>query len=147
MSHQYSLYQLSALQRLADFRNLFYDEKGNVRTESLQKSINAFVELFCQNNFADSDYTSIQKKPEKYATIDQWIDQFDIETILKCITYYIWTNRSNKGYFVAKIKDRTLLKYLSRLNDILSKEYMHLKLQQRNAAMHNVWQKQNNLQQ
>jgi hypothetical protein len=100
--------------------------------------------LFCQHHFADSDYTTIQQKPEEFSTVDEWVNQFDITTILKCITYFIWTNKSNKGYFETRIKDRMMYKYLSRLNDVLAEEYMLMKLQQRNALLNNVLHKKNN---
>lgn len=147
MTQHYNTYQLNALQQLADFRLIFYDEYQNVKTNLSQKSVNSFVDLFCQHHFADADYTTIQKKPEEFTTIDEWINQFDIATILKGITYYIWTNKSNKGYLLTKIKDGSLYKYLSRLNDILAAEQMHLKAQQRNAALNNMIKKQTNPQQ
>src|ERR1044072_1346564 len=108
MTQQYSEYQLGALQQLADFRNVFYDENKNVRTHLLQKSVNSFIDLFCQHNFANADYTTIQKKPDEFSTIDEWINQFDIDTVLAAITYIIWTNRSHKGYLMRKIKDKII---------------------------------------
>jgi len=125
---QYSSYQLKALQQLADFRCIFYDESKNVKTDSLQKSINSFVELFCQHHFANSDYTTIQKRPSHVSSVDQWIEQFDVETVLKGLTYYIWTNKSNDGYFIRKIKDKTIYKHLARLNDLLSENRKQSKL-------------------
>src|SRR3982751_567438 len=98
MTKQYNTYQLKALQQLADFRSIFYDEDKSVRTDLVHKAINSFIELFCQHHFADSDYSSIQKRPKKFTTTDQWISEFDIDTILKWLTYYIWTNKSNEGY-------------------------------------------------
>jgi hypothetical protein len=130
MMQQYTSYQLNALQQLADFRSIFYDEGENVRPERLQKAISSFIELFCQNHFADSDYTAIQKKPKQFNTADQWINEFDIDTILKFLTYYIWTNKSHDGYFIRKIKDKTVHKHLERLNQILAKQYEQNKAQQ-----------------
>ena len=43
----------------------------------------------------------------------------NIELILQCITYIIWTNKSNKGYFVKKINDCFLIKILARLHVII----------------------------
>ena len=129
MIKQYSSYQLRALQQLADFRHIFYDENRNVRTDQLQRFITFFIEIFCQNNFADSDYSTIQKKPKQFATPDQWIKEFDIDTVLKFLTYYIWTNKSHDGYFIRKIKDKTVHKYLERLNQILSENPAQSKVQ------------------
>jgi hypothetical protein len=137
MMQQYSSYQLRALQQLADFRNIFYDEGKTVRTDLLNRSISFFVELFCQNHFADSDYTTIQKKPKQFLTADEWINEFDIDTILKFLTYYIWTNKSHDGYFVRKIKDKTVHKFLVRLNEILLEENKETKIQNTNVFILN----------
>jgi hypothetical protein len=143
MIQQYTSYQLRALQQLADFRNIFYEEGKNIKTDLLQRSITFFVELFCQNNFADSDYTSIQKKPKQFTTADQWINEFDIDTILKFLTYYIWTNKSHDGYLIRKIKDKTVHKYLERLNEILSEESKQKKIQNTNVFILNSSLKSN----
>ena len=137
MIKQYSSYQLRALQQLADFRHIFYDENRNVRTDQLQRFITFFIEIFCQNNFADSDYSTIQKKPKQFATPDQWINEFDIDTVLKFLTYYIWTNKSHDGYFIRKIKDKTVHKYLERLNQILSENPAQSKVQGANVFSFN----------
>ena len=137
MIKQYSSYQLRALQQLADFRHIFYDENRNVRTDQLQRFITFFIEIFCQNNFADSDYSTIQKKPKQFATPDQWINEFDIDTVLKFLTYYIWTNKSHDGYFIRKIKDKTVHKYLERLNQILSENPAQSKVQVSNVFSFN----------
>lgn len=129
MMQQYTSYQLKALKQLADFRSIFYDEGKNVRADLLQRSINSFIELFCQNHFADSDYTTTQKIPSHFTTSDQLINEFDIGTILKCLTYYIWTNKSHEGYFIRKIKDKTIHKHLERLDKILSENYQQIKIQ------------------
>jgi len=129
MIQQYTSYQLKALQQLADFRSIFYDEGKNVRTDLLQRAINSFVELFCQNHFADSDYSTIQKKPNHFSPADQSINELDIDTILKFLTYYIWTNKSHDGYLIRKIKDKTIQKFLERLNKILSENYQQIKIQ------------------
>jgi|SRR5690348_3546567 len=143
MAQQYTSYQLRALQQLADFRNIFYDEGKNVRTDSLQRPINFFIEIFCQNHFADSDYSIIQKKPKEF-TADEWIREVDIDVILKFLTYYIWTNKSHPGYLIRKIKDKTVYKFLDRLNNILAERYKQVKLQKTNVVIINSSQKANN---
>src|SRR3954463_10771188 len=143
MIQPYTIYQLRALQQLADFRNIFYDEGKNVRTDVLQRSISFFVELFCQHHFADSDYRNIQKKPKQFTTSDQWISEFDIDMILKFLTYYIWTNKSHDGYLVRKIKDKTIHKCLERLNQILSEESKQKKIQNTNVFILNSSPKSN----
>ena len=44
----------------------------------------------------------------------------DIDIILQCITYVIWTNKSIDGYFVSKVRDGFIEKLLHRLEKILS---------------------------
>lgn len=143
MNQQYNTYQLRALQQLADFRHIFYDEGKNVRTDLLPRSISFFVELFCQNHFADSDYTNIQKRPKKFTTTDEWINESDIDIILKFLTYYIWTNKSHDGYLIRKIKDKTVYKFLDRLNKILSEQNTQ-KIQNGNLFIFNSSPQQNN---
>jgi hypothetical protein len=138
MMQQYTSYQLKALQQLADFRSIFYDEGKNVRIDLLERSINSFVELFCQNHFADSDYSIIQKKPNHFSPSDQWISELDIATILKFLTYYIWTNKSHDGYLIRKIKDRTIHKFLERLDKILSENYQQIKIQNNSVFILNA---------
>jgi len=143
MIQQYTTYQLRALQQLADFRNIFYDEGKNVRTDLLNRSISFFIELFCQNHFADSDYSVFQKKP-KASTTDEWINEIDIDVILKFLTYYIWTNKSHDGYFIRKIKDKTVYKFLDRLNKILSEKHKQIKISNTNVLILNSSSQQNN---
>ena len=141
---EYSAYQLKALKELANFRNIFYDDRKSVKTDILNKSASSFVELFCQHHFANSDYSVIQQRPEQYMTVDDWINNFDIDTLLKSITYIIWTNKSHKGYLVRKIKDKTVHKYLCRLNDILDDELQKIKVEKRKSAFNIIFQKENN---
>ena len=143
MIQQYTTYQLRALQQLADFRNIFYDEGKNVRADLLNRSISFFIELFCQNHFADSDYSVFQKRPKGSAT-DEWINEIDIDVILKFLTYYIWTNKSHPGYLIRKIKDKTVYKFLDRLNNILAERYKQVKLQKTNVVIINSPRKANN---
>ena len=121
-------YELKALHELAGYRNTFYerlqqnevkDRKVKAANTSLQKSIETFTEIFCQNNFADADYTIIQDGPRGFETAEEWINQNNIETVLKCLTYIIWTDKSINGYFIRSIKSRLIDKHLTRLENIL----------------------------
>jgi len=143
MIQQYTTYQSRALQQLADFRNIFYDEGKNVSTDLLNRSIGFFIELFCQNHFADSDYSVFQKRP-KGSTTDEWINEIDIDIILKFLTYYIWTNKSHDGYFIRKIKDKTVYKFLDRLNKILAEQPEQVKIPNSNVFILNSSAQQNN---
>ena len=133
----YSSYELKALQELAGYRNIFYDRllptgnkdrKVKPDTISLQKSIDTFIEIFCQNNFADADYTIIQNGPREFETAEDWINQINIDTVLKCLTYIIWTDKSNNGYFMKSIKSKLIDKHLTRLENILIEQHSQLKV-------------------
>ncbi|HEY6977719.1 MAG TPA: DUF6508 domain-containing protein [Chitinophagaceae bacterium] len=122
MPKDYTTYQLKSLLQLADFRNKFYDihtsepniGKKREDTLALKKSIHSFIRVFCENHFADSDYTILQKElRSNYAT--EWFNRLSLDVILKLITYIIWTDKSMKGYFLKRIEDKTMLKLLIRL--------------------------------
>ena len=124
----YSLYEIRALHELVGYRNIFFermqqsdvkDRKVKAANTSLQKSIETFTEIFCQNNFADADYTIIQNGPRGFKTAEEWINQNNIETVLKCLTYIIWTDKSINGYFIRSIKNKLIDKHLTRLENIL----------------------------
>ncbi|MEP7319079.1 MAG: DUF6508 domain-containing protein [Panacibacter sp.] len=137
MIQEYSSYEISALQQLAGFRYIFYadvqkpDAKNKRDKEGdfiLHQSIDSFIEIFCQNNFADTDYSVIQNRPLEFESADRWIDQINIDTVLKCLTYIIWNNKIDEGYFLKKIHDGLIEKHLSRLENILNENNMPLNL-------------------
>lgn len=128
MLRQYNSYELKALKQLSEYRTSFFAEPNNTRNKKaspknpdneLSQKIDKFTELFCENNFADADYSIIQKDQYSFESLDEWIDSMDIGLILQCITYIIWTNKSNKGYFLKKINDCFLIKILGRLHVII----------------------------
>lgn len=128
MLRQYNSYELNALKQLSEYRNSFFAEPNSTRSKKaspknpdneLSQKIEKFTELFCENNFADADYSIIQKDQYSFESLDEWIDSMEIGLILQCITYIIWTNKSNKGYFVKKINDCFLIKILGRLHVII----------------------------
>jgi len=137
MPQEFNQYQLKALQELADYRSVFMRSENMLLLKSkpikgskitLQQYMESFIEKFCQNNFADSDYTRIQNKPSDYVLLDEWIRNIDIKAILQCFTYAIWTDKTFEGYFLKKINDNTVQKLLLRLDNIISEHYRHSKL-------------------
>ena len=141
---EFSSFEISALQQLANFRAIFSMENiKKLKTEkdnipAFQNSIEKFIEIFCQHDFADANYTALQTGPKAFASTDLWLNQINIETILQYLTYIIWTNKSIKGYFLKKVKDKTLVKILNRLDKILSTYYMHSKFQCTNVIVINT---------
>ena len=111
MTREYSKIEIEALQQLAQFRDIFYPdlsshgykpEKTKAHFNTLKEAADTFTEVFCQNNFADSDYSIMQNEPREFETPDHWINQINIDTILKCLTYIIWNNKIDDGYFLKK---------------------------------------------
>ena len=88
----------------------------------------AFIEIFCQHHFADSDYTILQKESQGDKTPDQWFKEVGVESILKLITYIIWTDKTIQGYFAKRIKDKTFLKLLIRLESIALAKHKQQKM-------------------
>lgn len=84
-----------------------------------------FIEIFCSHDLANSDYAAIQIAPLSYNSFEEWVDQIDIETILKSITYIIWTDKIVDGYFNAKVEDLSIFYLLRKLEILLNeKQYV-----------------------
>jgi len=147
MPQEFNQYQIAALQQLADYRAVFKTGgspltlktkpvKGSKIT--LQQFIDSFIEIFCQNNFADTDYSAIQYKPGSYAGMEEWVKSIDIKTILQCFTYAIWTGKTFEGYFLRKINDGSIELILTRLNEILVNNYKQSALQRTKVTVINA---------
>ncbi len=142
---EFSPDQLKALKQLAYYRGIFSidsirklkPESGKDNFPTVQRAIETFIETFCQNNFANTDYTEIQTEPKGFATENFPSNKVRIDIILKSLTYIIWTNKSSDGYFLKKIKDKTIENLLTRLEDILAADYKHLKLNGTNITVIN----------
>lgn len=87
--------------------------------ENIEKEFSNFSDIFCTNDFADSDYTIIQTEPYSFESKELWFKQVSLSTIFKCFTYIIWTSKANNGYLIRKIKDGTIFHLLERLEIIL----------------------------
>ena len=132
MPQEFNQYQIAALQQLADYRGVF-DTRGNTLTLktkpvkgskiTLQQFIDSFIEIFCQNNFADNDYSFIQHRPNDNNGFIQWAENIDVNTILQSFTYAIWTDKTFDGYFLRKINDGSAALLLKRLNELLAENY------------------------
>lgn len=137
MTQDFNQYQIAALQQLADYRGVFTAEQKilSMKTKPvkgskvmLQQFTDTFIDIFCQNNFADTDYTTIQHHQQSNMTMLEWVKNMNIRSILQCLTYAIWTDKSFDGFFLRKINDRTIELLLTRL-DIILNEHYQLKLQ------------------
>lgn len=135
MPQEFNQYQIAALQQLADYRSVFKtgDCTLSLKTKpvkgskiTLQQFIDSFIEIFCQNNFADNDYSFIQKRGSQ--EMEGWVKNIDLNTILQCFTYAIWTDKTFNGYFLRKINDKSAELLLTRLNELLAENYRQTNL-------------------
>ena len=147
MPQEFNQYQIAALQQLADYRGVF-KTGGSILTLktkpvkgskiTLQQFIDSFIEIFCQNNFADTDYSVIQNKPNGILLLKEWVKSIDIKTILQCFTYAIWTDKTFDGYLLRKINDSSVELLLIRLNEILSENYRQASMQRTKVTVINA---------
>jgi hypothetical protein len=127
--NHYTAHQLSGLFKIISYRKKFYTRERNnflsffkKRKKSMKELTESFVQTFCQYDFADSDYLNLQQGDRDFDTLNEWIEQIDIETILQFLTYVIWTDKTIDGYFYKKIKDGTIGIVLERLEYLIKKE-------------------------
>ena len=118
-------YELKALRQLAAYKHILTPDfvpptRHANRQSVLEESITTFTEIFCQENFANTDYSILQARQYKTSTLQDWIDDLNIDLILQCLTYVIWTNKSMNGYFMQKVEDRFMEKILHRLDLLLA---------------------------
>ncbi|MEP6845385.1 MAG: hypothetical protein ABI861_05255 [Panacibacter sp.] len=147
MPQEFNQYQIAALQQLADYRSVFKTEGAlfTLKTKpvkgtkiTLQQFLDSFVDVFCQNNFADTDYSVIQNKHSGYKGFAEWIKDADLSIILQCLTYAIWTDKTYEGYLLRKVNDRSFEILLTRLDNILSENYRQQKVQRTKVTVINT---------
>lgn len=123
MLHNLSTYQIDALRQLAAYRRRFYDSSLTAHLKKSKKDhIQEFIAIFCGNNFADTDYYIIQQELAEFDSIEAWINQASLEAVLKCITYFIWTDKIMDGYFKTRIENKSVEKVLARLETLLKED-------------------------
>lgn len=120
-------YQLNGISKLLPYKHSLTPDENDNRKLSfnaalkiipgsfLKKQVQAFINVFCEYQLADTDYDIIQQNHAKYNSVEQHIQQMPLEVVLKFLTFIIWTDRIVDGYFFAKIHDRTMYWLLSRL--------------------------------
>jgi hypothetical protein len=125
--NNFTIYQRDGLLKLITYKDHFKkSDSKNALPTSLSDKINRalisqeFIEVFCSYDLANTDYAAIQIEPLNYASFEEWVETINIETILKSITYIIWTDRIVDGYFNAKIEDHSLFFLLARLEKLLT---------------------------
>lgn len=147
MSQEFNQYQIAALQQLAEYRSVFKssDYPLTLKTKpvngsklTLQQFIDSFIEIFCQHNLADSDYSVILQKPSRSSGFKEWVNTLDISAILQALTYAIWTDKTFNEYFLRKINDSSVELLLTRLYDILAESYRQQQLQRTKVTVINT---------
>lgn len=124
-------YQLNGISKLLPYKHSLTPQENELKLSFnaalkiipgsfLKKQAQAFINVFCEYQLADTDYDAIQKNTPKYASPEHHIQHMPLETVLKTLTYIIWTDRIVDGYFFAKIHDKTMFWLLSRLELLLN---------------------------
>ena len=147
MPQEFNQYQIAALQQLAEYRSVFKssDSPLTLKTKpvpgsklTLQQFIDSFIEIFCQHNLADSDYSVILQKPAGNNGFEAWANTLDISAILQALTYAIWTNKTFDEYFLRKINDSSVELLLIRLYNILTESYRQQQVQRTKVTVINA---------
>lgn len=127
MLNNLSTYQIDALRQLASYRRRFYDTSLTAYLKKTKKDpIQEFIGIFCGNNFADTDYYIIQQELAEFDSMETWLSQASLEAVLKCLTYFIWTDKIMDGYFKTRIENRSIEKLLTRLEVLLQENHLAL---------------------
>ncbi len=127
MINDFTQYQIFGLKKLATYRKKFYGHDALYLNQRLvpatkQKLIQEFTDIFCEHNFADTDYSAIQQEPLEFDSMEAWIQQASISSILKCFTYFIWTDKIVEGYFSGRVDNYIVEKLLLRLEEAIMEE-------------------------
>lgn len=119
-------YQLNGVSKLLSYKHSLTPDENErklsfhaalkiIPGSFLKKQVQAFINIFCEYQLADTDYDVIQTDNRKYASTEQHIEHMPLEVVLKFLTFIIWTDRIVDGYFFAKIHDKTMYWLLSRI--------------------------------
>lgn len=124
-------YQLNGISKLLSYKHSLTPPENELRLSFnaalkiipgsfLKKQAQAFINIFCEYQLADTDYEVIQQNTAKYNSPEHHIQHMPLEVVLKTLTYIIWTDRIVDGYFFAKIHDRTMFSLLSRMELLIT---------------------------
>lgn len=127
MPQKLTRHQVNGIKKLVPFKKFFKKEKSEAVIHLYQKTkpednknAQKFIETFCGHNLADTDYGLIQSDINHYDSLKQFVNEASIETILKYLTYVIWTDKFINGYFSAKVNDHTIYYLIDRLEVLLN---------------------------
>lgn len=131
----YTEYDLNGLKQLVAFKDHFSAEQRGYKTANILKKSSEhsnnesfFIQVFCQYNFANTDYSFILSERKSFPSFAEWLKNVKTDAILKCFTYIIWTNSFVPGYFQKKTEDTTIYQLLSRLDELVLHEESSVKI-------------------
>ncbi|MEX6687025.1 hypothetical protein QTN47_05945 [Danxiaibacter flavus] len=115
-------YQSEGLRKLIRYNRKY--PLNDTAYKSNRKIIDEFITLFCEYDLADNDYMAIQLAANNNNSLTNYIfkNKLSLASILKCITYIIWTDRIVDNYLYNRLKDNTLIELMNQLEELLSKE-------------------------
>lgn len=130
MKHPLIPYHHTGLVKLLELKDpimrvkteLIQYNKFNQKPDKLStKTIENFVSIFCEHELADTDYIAVQQDAVGYKSLSDYISKNNLSLayIIKCLTYFIWTDRIIEGYLINRVKDNSLSILLNQLKDAL----------------------------
>lgn len=133
MNNYYTTYQIEGIGKLLSFKAEFDNQPAQPvlqhgkpaphLTLAQKATVQEFTRVFCDHLLADTDYAIIQREESKYPSVLHYIANMQLDVVLKLFTYIIWTDRIVEGYFVSRIKDKTVGSLLNRLEVLLMHSY------------------------
>ena len=127
--HNLNSYEIQGLLQLISYKKLFYPEEESasaflfikrMKQKPLQDVKYSFIDIFCQHNFANTDYSGLGELNKKTSSDEEVITKMDIEVLLKAFTYIIWTDKTNEGFFEHLVKNYTFLHLFNRLEFLVA---------------------------
>ncbi|MDB5232742.1 MAG: hypothetical protein JWN76_3547 [Chitinophagaceae bacterium] len=116
-------YQFNGLRKLTTFRDHFYYDIDGGKLSVQSPFVNLseqFTTIFCEYQLADTNYVTNLFQSEKNSSMNERLQQLDVQDIIKYLTYIIWTDKARSGYLESKCKDNTIFLLLGRLEQLLA---------------------------
>jgi len=129
VKHPLIPYHLNGLIKLLELKDSIIRVKAELSQnkfnqepdKSSTKTIENFISIFCEHELADTDYIAVQQDAVGYKSLSDYISKnnLNLAYIIKCLTYFIWTDRIIEGYFINRVKDNSLSILLNQLKTAL----------------------------
>lgn len=106
-------YKLAGLKRILSYKDAF-----NPMIKGDERSINKFINLFCEYQLADNNYMNIHFEASANKDNDSWFSALSMDQVLQFITYIIWTDKFLPGFLQSKITDSTMHRLMTRVETL-----------------------------